>query len=162
MRKILVGLLALMALFVFANGETNGGYVHVPGCQFESYTLESSITIYVHQWMDLEYEWLIDSFFDICDYELPEEGMDVPLLWFVLDSNASVTVTVYASWGGLDVYITGVVYVEKDGNPFMPPTNPIGDGEYLIGLILTSIDPDLPAGEYTVVLSITFAPTVTF
>ncbi|MCD6105201.1 MAG: hypothetical protein J7J43_05450, partial [Thermosipho sp. (in: Bacteria)] len=64
-------------------------------------------------------------------------------------------------WGGLDVYIDGTIYVEKDGNPFIP-TNPIGDGSYLVGVAVTYIDPDTPAGEYTVELGITFEPTVTF
>jgi len=158
MRKILVGMLILFALFIFANG--NGMPIHIPGCEFESYTLDSSITIYVHQWMDLEYTWMIDSFFDICDYDL-EFPWDIDLLSFTLDSNASVTVSVWANWGGLDVYIDGTIYVEKDGNPFIP-TNPIGDGSYLVGVAVTYIDPDTPAGEYTVELGITFEPTVTF
>jgi hypothetical protein len=157
MRKILIGILVLFAFIIFANGD--GPDIHIPGCEFESYSLESSITIYVHQWMDLEYEWMIDSFFDICDYE--EAPMDVDLLRFFLDSNAPVTVTPWANWGGLDAYISGTIYVTKDGVPFVP-TNPIGDGDYLIGVLVTSIDPDTPAGEYTVTLGITFEPTVTF
>ncbi|SHH58520.1 hypothetical protein [Thermosipho atlanticus] len=155
MRKLLVGILVLFGLFIFANGN----FIHVPGCQFDTLTLDSTITVYVHQWMDLEYEWMIDSFFDICDYEnVPE---DVDLLWFSLDSNADVEVSVDADWGGLDAYISGTVYVLKDGNPFMP-TSPISDGDYLIGVTITNIDPNTPAGDYTVVLSITFEPTVTF
>jgi len=156
MKKVFIGLLALLSIFAFANGNN----VHIPGCEFESYTLDSSITIYVHQWMDLEYTWMIDSFFDICDYDL-EFPWDVDLLSFTLDSNASVTVSASANWGGLDVYIDGTIYVEKDGNPFIP-TNPIGDGSYLVGVAVTYIDPDTPAGEYTVELGITFEPTVTF
>jgi hypothetical protein len=157
MKKLFVGILSLLAIFAFAT--TEPVFEHVPGCEFESYSLESSITIYVHQWMDLEYEWMIDSFFDICDYE--EAPMDVDLLRFFLDSNAPVTVTPWANWGGLDAYISGTIYVTKDGVPFVP-TNPIGDGDYLIGVLVTSIDPDTPAGEYTVTLGITFEPTVTF
>lgn len=156
MKKVFIGLLALLSIFAFANGNN----VHIPGCEFESYTLDSSITIYVHQWMDLEYTWMIDSFFDICDYDL-EFPWDIDLLSFTLDSNASVTVSASANWGGLDVYIDGTIYVEKDGNPFIP-TNPIGDGSYLVGVAVTYIDPDTPAGEYTVELGITFEPTVTF
>jgi len=156
MKKVFIGLLALLSIFAFANGNN----VHIPGCEFESYTLDSSITIYVHQWMDLEYTWMIDSFFNICDYDL-EFPWDIDLLSFTLDSNASVTVSASANWGGLDVYIDGTIYVEKDGNPFIP-TNPIGDGSYLVGVAVTYIDPDTPAGEYTVELGITFEPTVTF
>lgn len=156
MKKVFIGLLALLSIFAFANGNN----VHIPGCEFESYTLDSSITIHVHQWMDLEYTWMIDSFFDICDYDL-EFPWDIDLLSFTLDSNASVTVSASANWGGLDVYIDGTIYVEKDGNPFIP-TTPIGDGSYLVGVAVTYIDPDTPAGEYTVELGITFEPTVTF
>ncbi|MDK2886151.1 MAG: hypothetical protein PWP54_709 [Thermosipho sp. (in: thermotogales)] len=153
MRKILIGILVLFAFIIFAD------VVHVPGCEFESYTLNSTITIYVHQWMDLDYQWIIGPSYNICDYEQAPENVD--LLSFTLDSNAPVTVSAWADWGGLATYITGTIYVTKDGVPFVP-TNPIEDGEYLIGVSITSIDPDTPAGDYTVTLRITFQPTVTF
>ncbi|ACJ76032.1 hypothetical protein THA_1594 [Thermosipho africanus TCF52B] len=153
MRKMLITLLSLFALFIFADATS----VHVPGCDWEEYTIDSSITIFVHQWMDLDYEWLIADF-DICDYT---QTGDVDVLTFTLDSNAPVNVIPYADYNGLDAYIDADVYVTKDGNPFVP-TSPIDDGVYLIGFTINSIDPDLPAGDYPVVLSLTFVPTVSF
>ena len=152
MRKILVGLLSLMALFIFAEN------VHVSGCEFETYTIESSITIYVHQWMDLEYNWLVSEF-DICDYNQTGE---VDVLSFLLDSNAPVTVIPSANFNGLDAYVTADVYVTKDGVPIPSTTNPIDDGLYVIGFDITWIDPNLPADTYQIELSLTFQPTVTF
>ncbi|ABR31099.1 hypothetical protein SU69_06330 [Thermosipho melanesiensis] len=152
MRKILVGLLSLFALVLLAEN------VHVPGCEFESYTIDSSITIYVHQWMDLDYEWLISEF-DICDYD--QEFGEVGVLNFTLDSNADVAVIPYADFNGLDAWVDADFIVLKDGVPFAP-TSPISDGTYNISFQINSVDPDLPAGDYTVYLSLTFQPTVSF
>jgi hypothetical protein len=146
MKRLLVLALAVVfGVVMFAGAQYPG--------DFEDVTLSGEATIRVHQWLDAEFT---AGEFDIYDYtDEDDEPIDIDLgdLW--LDSNADVDVSVSVDLGDLAGYIS-YASIYPDGAVDADNQN------YDVILEDATVDPNTPADEYTVTVTITLNPTVTF
>jgi len=141
MRKLFVLALAVVfGVMIFG--------AQYPG-DFSNVQLTGDAIINVHQWLDASFT---PGEFDIYDYGEDIYDIDLGDLW--VDSNADVNVSVDVVLGELSGYITDYTISPADGN--------IGanNATYDVELLDANIDPDTPAGQYTIEVTITLNPTV--
>lgn len=147
MRKLLVVLVALIAVAIFA---ANQSVIHQPGILGGfNVSLSGDATIRVHQWLDATFT---PGTADIFDYGNLGELI---LGSLTIDSNANVNIAISANWGQLAQWITVGGY---------SPVGVFGDGTYSVKALNLGINKDTPAIQsgYTVAVSINITPTVSF
>lgn len=141
MRKLFVLALAVVfGVMIFAGAQYPGDFSNVQ--------LTGNAVINVHQWLDASFT---PGEFDIYDYGEDIYDIDLGDLW--VDSNANVNVSVAVTLGTLESYITDYT---------VSPSGEIGadNATYDVELLGANIDPDTPAGGYTIGVTITLNPTV--
>ena len=165
MRKVLVALFVVVALALFAEH-----WAASEQGDFANATLEGSVTVWVHQWLDAS---LTTQDNHIYDYG--EQG-NMKFGTLHIDSNALVKVDIvfvaayfngqpinpadYEEYVSYEKFMLGEIEGTKEGYTYH--FGEVGDGDYDLVAVNVEVNKDLPAGTYELEFNVVMNPTVEF